>query len=86
MDIVNDPAIRHANGKQVARWNVDIYGSSPTNTDSDHSGASPPAPSASSAASSGYGSTMPLPLFAGAHPRGQYTTAPHQHQRHPNGE
>ena len=24
MDLVNDSAIRHANGKQVARWNVDI--------------------------------------------------------------
>lgn len=82
VDLVADPAIRHENGKQVARWNVDIYGQSPsTGGDSSDHGGSPP-----NSGLSTYGG-VPIPLFGASHPaaRGHYSTGQHAHARNPNG-
>ena len=70
VDIV-DPAIRHENGKQVARWNVDpSYEMSP--------GYTPNLPSG--------GNHAPHPAAISANRTQAFTTQPHPSSRHhPNG-
>ena len=74
VDLVSDPAIRHENGKQVARWNVDIASFAGNSSDD---GASP------SAYGVPHAPHHPAAVGAGA----RYTTGHHPHNgRHPNGE
>lgn len=87
VDLVNDAAIRHENGKQVARWNVDIYGNGEEQV---HNSASAASVSSSVSPPSSTAYVLPHHMPMGApHPAtvsgSRYNTTNGQ-IRHPNGK
>ncbi|XP_059079899.1 ecdysone-induced protein 74EF-like isoform X2 [Tigriopus californicus] len=87
VDLVNDAAIRHENGKQVARWNVDIYGNGEEQV---HNSASAASVSSSVSPPSSTAYVLPHHMPMGApHPAtvsgSRYNTTNNGQIRHPNG-